>query len=421
MGFDAAAIGLADLFGFGAADAGAVAADVGLGEVAGDIGLGAGADAVAGGAAADIGAGAGAAEGAADIGAAGAAGLGAADALALGGTDLAGGGVAGALDTAGAGGLATDTAAAATAANAGTVGSTAALPGAGTVDAATAAAGDLNIDAELGASTATPVSASGPSTAATVAAANPTGPASEVAASSLTPAGALEGGGQALSGSTIADNAAAAGASAAAPSSGITDTLSSIGDKAGGILGNKAVQLGLPLGVLGYDLIKGPGPVPSNATAAINNAQVGASNVPLFNQTAATDLNLANNFQISPAQAAALSTQKQDAMNALYQQLANEGNTDPTKSSAWIEGVNKINQDALASQVQMINQLVTTAFQAAGASTQATSALDGVLMQAAQIQIQQDAAFQQSVGSALQAFGLIAALSGKFGGTNATA
>jgi hypothetical protein len=198
----------------------------------------------------------------------------------------------------------------------------------------------------------------------------------------------------------------------------------------------QAAELGLPLRLLGYDLIKGPAPLPSNATAAVNNAQANAApleasatkNVPLFNQTAATDLNLANNFQISPAQAASIETWKQNQYNQLYQQIANQGNTDPHSSSEWIQGKNQIDQQALTQQTQMVQQLITTAFQAAtaanaGVSTAGniTSQVDSTLMQAAQIQVQQDAAFQQSVSAALQSFGLIAALSGKFGGTPAKA
>lgn len=404
MGFDVAAIGLADLFGFGElADVGAgVAADIGL-EGAADVGLGAAAE---GGA--DLAAGA----GAAGAGGAEAAELGAADALAVGGVDLAGelgGGAGGALEGAG-GGLATDTAAG-VAANAGTVGSTAALPGAGTIDAGTELAGSQNIDAALGVESAQPVGVeSGASTASAVQAANP----------GIGGASAM---GPGIGGATAIGEQvpAAAAVSAGEAGGGVGTTLSSIGDSASSLLGNKAVQLGLPLGVLGYDLIKGPGPIPSNAQSAIANAQAGAQNVPLFNQTAATDLNLANNFQISPAQAASIETWKNNQYNQLYQQIANQGVTDPHSSSEWVQGKNQIDQQALSQQVQMVNQLVTTAFQAAGASNAATSQLDATLMQAAQIQMQQDAAFQQSVSAALQAFGLIAALSGKFGGSGATA
>ncbi len=398
MGFDVAAIGLGQLFGFGdvAAVGGEVSAYLGFGAAdaaaagATDVGLGVGADAVAG---TDAALGVGAV--AADVGA----GLGAADAFSGAGV------VSGALESAG-GGFATDTAAA-TAAGTGEVGASASLPGAGTIDAASALAGSQNIDATLGVESAVPTADSGVTTAAAAQAANP-------GIGGASPMGPGMGGATA-----IGEQVPAAAATEAAAPAG--DMLSGIGDKAGSLLGNKAVQMGLPLGVLGYDLLKGPPPLPSNAISAINGAQQGGQNIPLFNQTAATDLNLANNFQISPAQAASINTWKQNQYNALYQQIANQGNANPESTSEWVQGKNQIDQQALSQQTQMVSQLITTAFQAAGAANSATSQMDNTLMQAAQLQIQQDNAFQQSVSSALQSFGLIAALSGKFGNSGATA
>jgi len=140
-------------------------------------------------------------------------------------------------------------------------------------------------------------------------------------------------------------------------------------------------------------------------------------NVDLYNTTAATDLNLANNFQISPAQAASIDQWKQGQMNQLYQQIANQGNTNPTSSSEFLQGKNQIDQQALAMQVQMVNQLISTAFQASTAAnagvstaTNVTSSIDNLLMQTAQLQVQQDTSFNQAVGSAMQAFGLVAGL-----------
>jgi hypothetical protein len=196
----------------------------------------------------------------------------------------------------------------------------------------------------------------------------------------------------------------------------------------------KAAELGIPLAFLGYNVAKGPAPLPSAATAATANANAqlsnlqgaAAANVPLYNQTAASDLNLANSFQISPAQAASIAQWKQNQYNQLYQQVANQNpGGDPRQSSEWVQGKNQIDQQALAQQVQMINQLVTTAFQSASAASSAisssanvTNALDATLMQAAQLQVQQDQNYQQAIGSALQSFGLLAALS-NFGNTKA--
>jgi hypothetical protein len=158
--------------------------------------------------------------------------------------------------------------------------------------------------------------------------------------------------------------------------------------------------------------MKGTPPLPSAAQAATNNAVAGGNtNVPLYNKTAATDLALANNNQISPAQAAQIDIFKKDSYNQLYQQIANEGNADPTATSQWVQGKAQIDEQALAQQQAMIDNLVKTAFSAAGAANAATSATDATLMQAAQIQVQQDTAFQQSISSALQSFGMIAAFS----------
>ena len=195
--------------------------------------------------------------------------------------------------------------------------------------------------------------------------------------------------------------------------------------KAASFASNPLVQMALPAGLLGYNLLKGPAPIPPQANEAVANAKAnlaplqGAAtqNVPLYNQTAATDLNLAQNFQISPAQAASIATWKQDQLNALYQQIANQGNANPTQTSEYIQGKNQIDQQALAQQVQMVNQLVSTAMASASAANAAVStsanvsaAFDSTLMQAAQLQIQQDTNFQNAVGSALQAFGLVAGL-----------
>jgi len=188
----------------------------------------------------------------------------------------------------------------------------------------------------------------------------------------------------------------------------------------------KAAELALPVGFLGYNLLKGPPPLPSQATAAVENAKASigplqgqaTQNVPLFNQTAAQDLSLANNFQISPAQAASIQIFVQNAQNQLRQQIANQGNQNVEATSEWAQGNQQIQQQALSMQVQMVNQLISTAFQAASAANagvstavNATSSLDSTLMQAAQIQVQQDTAFQQSITGALQSFGMLAALS----------
>lgn len=294
-----------------------------------------------------------------------------------------------------------------------------------TTSPAAALAGSPQIANTLGTQVAPSItSLSGPSTAQS-AIADQTLPIANLAdsgsvapaAGGITPAGV----GDSLTGDT-------ASALANAPASG-TSALSSIESGASSFLNNpltKVGELALPLGFLGYNLLKGPAALPSDAQQAVENAQTQLAplqgqanqNVPLFNQTAAQDLNLANNFQISPAQAASIDQYKQDQYNQLLQQIANNGNANPQSSSQWVQGKQQIDQQALAMQVQMVNQLISTAFQSASAAnagvstaTNVTSALDSTLMQAAQLQVQQDAAFQSAIGSALQSFGMLAALS----------
>jgi len=437
-----AGIGIGDLLGSlffpaaaeGAVDLGAAAAaDVGLGAAAGgaaDLGLGvalpAATDIAAGGTAADLlgAAGTGAVTGAGeDLSAFLPAAI---ESGALGGlgTDVVGAQNAlefapTAADTAGvsAGEGAIGAAPGTTSGVSGGAGALSSVPVSSPTQAI--AAGDANIAAQLGDLTGT--GAGGEATApfdtgSTAALASGNSAAANVA---NTAAG-------------VSPNVASTLANGASPaSSGVLGNITST-------LSNPLVQLGVPAAFLGYNLLKGPAPIPPQAQQAVTNAQnqlgplqgLASQNVPLFNQTAANDLNLANNFQISPQQAAALQTWKQDQYNQLIQQIANQQpGVDYRQTSEWVQGKNQIDQQALGQQVQMINQLISTAFQSAsaanaGVSTSAnvTAQFDATLMQAAQLQVQQDQNFQNAVGSALQAFGLIAGLNaGKFAKTPATA
>ena len=182
----------------------------------------------------------------------------------------------------------------------------------------------------------------------------------------------------------------------------------------------RAAELGLPLGMIGYNLLRGPPPLPSTATQAVGNVQGLTANVPALNQTVQQDLAAGNAYQLTPGMAASLETWRQNQYNALYQQLANSGIANPTQSSQWVQGRNQIDQQAEAQRGQMVQQLLATAFQAQTAATGVTSAANNTLLQAAQLQISQDNAFQQSISSALQSFGLMAALQGRSGTTSGT-
>jgi hypothetical protein len=412
-----AGLGLADL-GAGAADVGFGAADVGFGAAdaagavgAADAGLGAadlGAGAVDAGLAADLGA------GAVDAGVVG--GLGVADALdtaglAGAGADLSGlGGSLGTSvggDAANALALAPDISTGATpatsAATSLAAGTTPSVPSAAAAftDPATELAGtNTNIDAALGADPGSLGSASADAAPATlkegIAANNP-----------------LPGANTGLTGG---------GGAAPAASSSLTSQL-------GGVLNSpwtKAAELALPLGFLGSTLYKGAPGIPQQAQQAVNNAQAQAAqlspqatqNVPLFNQTAATDLTNATNNQISPAQAATLAKYVQDQTNQRYQFYASHGVTDPNSDSRFLGDVAQIKQDALAQQTAMITQLINTAFQSAtaanaglGTAANINSGANNALLQAAQLQAQGDQQYNQAVGDALKSFGLLAAVS----------
>lgn len=412
-----AGLGLADL-GAGAADVGLGAADAAGAVGAADAGLGAadlGAGAVDAGLAADLGA------GAVDAGVVG--GLGVADALdtaglAGAGADLSGlGGSLGTSvggDAANALALAPDISTGATpatsAATSLAAGTTPSVPSATAAftDPATELAGtNANIDAALGADPGSLGSASADAAPATlkegIAANNPLPGANT---------GLTGGAGESLGG----------GGAAPAASSSLTSQL-------GGVLNSpwtKAAELALPLGFLGSTLYKGAPGIPPQAQQAVNNAQAQAAqlspqatqNVPLFNQTAATDLTNATNNQISPAQAATLAKYVQDQTNQRYQFYASHGVTDPNSDSRFLGDVAQIKQDALAQQTAMITQLINTAFQSAtaanaglGTAANINSGANNALLQAAQLQAQGDQQYNQAVGDALKSFGLLAAVS----------
>lgn len=217
------------------------------------------------------------------------------------------------------------------------------------------------------------------------------------------------------------DAAAGAITPAAAPAAAPAASGGGLGATIGNALNSpitKAAELGLPLGFLAYNAIKGPNPIPGQAQQAVNNASVAAGNVPLFNQSAAQDLSLANQYQVTPGMQADLDTQKQNAYNQLYQQLANQGISNPSQSSQWIQGKQQIDQQIEVVKGKMVQQLVQQAVSTQGAATSATSAADATLMQAAQLQVHQDQAFQNSISSALQSFGMVAAFQ-SLGGSKA--
>jgi formate dehydrogenase maturation protein FdhE len=150
-----------------------------------------------------------------------------------------------------------------------------------------------------------------------------------------------------------------------------------------------------PLGALGYTLARGQPSLPPTAQAAVGGAtaeqQFGAS------QLAAAQAN-----QITPAQAAQIAQYKQNAQNQLYQLYAREGR-DPTNDTDYLQGLQQIDQNAVAMQQQFIDAMIANGLNA-------TNSADSTLISAANMQVASDTAFQNSIASAVQSFGLVTAL-----------
>lgn len=369
-------------------------------------GAGAGAalagDALAIGAGDALGVGAGALAGSA-LGAGALAG----DALAIGAGDVLG---AGGAFAGGAGTAALDTAASALPTSLGTAAGSSAIPASGAAaaplsvidpgaatgildTAASATTADtlnpLNwtgfevVDPTTGAVTGGgtfPPSATGTSSALGQAAATP---GAEIAASSAdlgAPAAstsALEGAGGGMTGKALTDAS--------------TGTLSSI---MGGL---KTAAPLVPLASLGMTLAKGEPHLPPQAEQL---SKLGSS----LGATGQQNLTMAANQQITAPQMAEIDTWKQQQRNALYQLYARSGR-DPNNDSDYLQGLQQIEQQAIGMRQQFIDQLVRTGL---GETGQAT----GALQNSANLQIQQDKEFQESLSRAIQAFGLTAGLSG---------
>lgn len=178
--------------------------------------------------------------------------------------------------------------------------------------------------------------------------------------------------------------AAAAGAPSAAQAGG-----SLIPRTIGGI----PTGMILPGAMLARSLIQGPDPLSPQARAAEAQAR-GFSG---FSQQQLAD---AQAGRLNPAQAAAIQMFRQNAQNALYQQLAAQG-IDPRTSTQFQAGMQQIEQQAQAMQRQFIDSMFQQAFTAGGQSSNTLLALS-------QQSMAQDAAFRQAITSALTSIGLAA-------------
>lgn len=167
--------------------------------------------------------------------------------------------------------------------------------------------------------------------------------------------------------------------SSAAPSSGSSSLL------------DKALKYGPSLGGLAYEAIKGPGKLPSSAQALQAG---GAATAPLL-ATEQAALNEYNSGQLTPGQQATVAKNKNDYLNQVIQQLANEGVTDIQHDSRYIAAVQQADRQSLIDTQTFLDSALTAGTQAGGAASQN-------LAQAANAQISQDNAFQQALTGAVQ-------------------
>jgi hypothetical protein len=175
-----------------------------------------------------------------------------------------------------------------------------------------------------------------------------------------------------------------------------------------GILGSgvswgDALRFGGPLaalGMLGATMARGPAPLPP---AAQQNLAVTGPGSPVYN-VSQKYLTEASTGQLQPGETAQIEQYRQNATNQLYQQLANEGVTNPRGDSRFVQGQQAIEQNAQIMYQGFINAAVTNGINALGPTTTA-------LTNAAQLQMEQDQAYRQALASATQAFGVSAALS----------
>jgi hypothetical protein len=173
-------------------------------------------------------------------------------------------------------------------------------------------------------------------------------------------------------------------ASATAPTSG--GFMSSLESAAG--------KAALPLGAAAYSAMKGPEPLPSAAHPLELNGTITA---PLA-ATEKTGLDAYNSGTLTAPQQATVLKYVQEQQNQLIQQLVNSGVTDFRNDSRYLAGMEKIQQDSIAMQGQMLQQTFNNAFSAAGAAGQNLSSV-------ANEQVALDKDFQDAMASAFAGIG----------------
>ena len=165
-------------------------------------------------------------------------------------------------------------------------------------------------------------------------------------------------------------------------------------DQINKFLNSPVTKLGAAAIPAAATLIGGQSQVPSSinpllASGSVTGPLIGAEQ---------TNLNAANAGQLTPGAAASIIQFQQQAEQALYQQLANEGVRDPRQDSRFIAGMQQIQSQVAQLTQQFITQQFTLGFQAAGEAR-------GALVSAANAQIANDNAFQTALRDSMLAFG----------------
>lgn len=164
-----------------------------------------------------------------------------------------------------------------------------------------------------------------------------------------------------------------------------------------GISGNTALLAGAGLAPLALTMMRGEQPLPQQANQLQSQLATPLSN---FSQQQLAQYQ-AN--RVNPAQQASLDAMRAQLTNQYRQMLFNQGVTNPQADSRWpqIEGL--IDQQVMQSQGQMLANNINAAFAASGQAGQDLSIL-------ANMQVQQDTAYQQAINQATQAAGMVIGL-----------
>jgi len=239
------------------------------------------------------------------------------------------------------------------------------------------AGSDLMLGTEAGDVLAGGAEAAPEATAATegAAVAPPAGiPPGPAVSATTTPTGVAP-----VSGGTVASTPAAA-----TTGGGLTGALSSV-------MASPWTKLGLGLAPLALTLARGEPGIPPQAGQAV----AGASQLQAFGQD---QLSKALAGQLNAGQLASLNAMKQDLTNQWKQTLFNMGVQDPSKDTRWPQIQSLIDQEVTKQTAAFIQQMIQNGLAASGQAS-------GTLMQAAQLQMQQDRDFTNNLIGAAKALG----------------